>query len=140
MKELQSPCKECAFRRDITPGALGGSPVETYIGQAFGPFQIPCHKACNFSDPNCKQASMQVQQCAGVAVFRSNLGIAHIMPDGLHSLPADKVTVFSDPAEFIAHHLQISRYEALIILSVYTPQKMMVDQLSRCDNILVEKK
>ena len=41
MNQHTKPCKTCPFRRDCTPGELGGSSVETFIGQAFGAFHIP---------------------------------------------------------------------------------------------------
>lgn len=107
MKNLPAPCKECAFRRDISPGALGGSSPLVYIGQTHAPFQIPCHKACDFSDPNWREASMEVSQCAGSAVFRANLGIRNL-PEALQRLPQDHNTVFSSAAEFLAHHQKIS--------------------------------
>ena len=106
MSVRKEPCHECAFLRTCPPGLLGGSPVETYIGQALGPFSVPCHLQTDFRDPEWKDKAWDVQQCGGLAVFRTNIGIADRMPDALPCLPASS-DVFATMAEFVAHHLQI---------------------------------
>jgi len=136
MKNLSAPCKECAFRRDSEPGYLGGSPVETFVGQVFGPFVIPCHCACDFEDPSWKDKVFETPQCAGTAIFRANLDLDRTLPPQLHQLPSDHKLVFTNPAEFMAHHKGIGVAEAEQILK--TPGSTIVDlrdaQLSRADN------
>src|SRR5688572_32839375 len=109
MNQHESPCRECCFRRDIEPGNLGGSPVETYVGQSLLPFWVPCHCSRNYagkaSDVN------EVTQCAGLAIFRSNIGVRPVR--GLLSLPRDTELVFSTLADFYSHHKRISRIEAV---------------------------
>jgi hypothetical protein len=128
MSHCIKPCKGCPFRRDITPGALGGGVVETYIGQAFGPFVLPCHSASDY-DPRTTTAADP--QCAGAAIFRANVGVAGLMPKGIHSLPADPVAVFADAAEFIAHHTGADPYTVEAVLEHYTPQQMLAAELRR---------
>lgn len=103
-KDCKKPCNDCAFRRSSVPGKLGGSPVETYIGQTIGPFYIPCHLHYDSSGENWKQNAMNAPQCAGSQVFRANAfpNLGH--PASIKSLPADHENVFSTPAEFISHH------------------------------------
>lgn len=108
MSNVKTPCPSCAFRRDITPGALGGSTPETFIGQAHGPFQIPCHT--HYGERSYSEVHAQceaIPQCAGAAIYRANVGVAEALPEQLHQLPADKQLVFASPAEFIAHHQRV---------------------------------
>lgn len=110
MKQHTKPCSTCPFRRDSTPGELGGSPVETFIGQTFGAFWIPCHECIDYSDPNWRE-QYEKGQCAGTAIYRANCHPANRPPE-LLKLPADTELVFSTPAEFMAHHLRITVDEA----------------------------
>jgi hypothetical protein len=105
---VKTPCPGCAFRRDITPGALGGGTPEQFIGQAHGPFQIPCH--AHYGERSYSEVHAEceeIPQCAGAAIYRANVGVAEALPAQLHKLPADKENVFATPAEFIAHHHQV---------------------------------
>jgi hypothetical protein len=114
MNQHTTPCAECPFRRDIKPGLLGGSPVETYIGQSVLPFWLPCH-----CDKNYERKTSQfkkVTQCAGTAIFRANIGVGQLMPDSLLSLPADREKVFGTMAEFVAHHKKIALGKAMVFL------------------------
>lgn len=111
-KNPSKPCNECAFRRDSEPGFLGGSPPEMFLGQSVGPFVVPCHCHCDFDDPTWKDKIGQTPQCAGLAIYRANIDSARFLPDALHKLPADHDLVFSTPAEFLAHHKQITLAEA----------------------------
>lgn len=104
----ETPCAECPFARHVTPGKLGGSPIEVYIGQAYGPFYLPWHSDY---EPDSRErfdkGGAQVRQCAGAAIFRSNIGVAELMPDGMHQLPKDTEKVFATRGEFIAHHSEV---------------------------------
>lgn len=112
MKQHASPCSECPFARTIKPGELGGSPPETYVGQAVLPFFLPCHCSQNYAGKETRFSD--VTQCAGAAIFRTNMGI--ITPPPLLSLPRDTERVFSTLADFYSHHKQISRIDAAITL------------------------
>lgn len=116
-----NPCKECPWSRKTRPGALGGSPAEVYVGQVVLPFWLPCHSSANYrgkaSDVN------EVTQCVGAATFRTHLGLTHPqIPDALMLLPANHERVFSNLAEFYAHHKKISLAQAHEIL---TPAMVM---------------
>lgn len=101
--KLKAPCQECPFRRSIAPGALGGSDAIVYVGQAAGPFWIPCHMAIDFNDPNWK-TNYETPQCGGAAIFRANCGFAERQPAVMLQMAADTETVFASPEELVAHH------------------------------------
>lgn len=125
------PCKQCAFRRDIEPGALGGSEPEVYIGQTNGPFYIPCHCHYTSDTPNWKAQAMQAPQCAGSRVFRAN--IENTNHPSLLGLEANHELVFSSAAEFIAHHRQISIEQANDQLAKYPPDLLTQIELSKAE-------
>lgn len=135
VKDLTKPCKECAFARTSTPGELGGSEAEVYIGQTHGPFYIPCHMTYELGDPNLRENLHCTGGCAGSAVFRANLGIDTLMPAGINRLPADHEAVFSTPAEFIAHHKRISIEDAERYLTWVTPAKLLRIELSKVEQV-----
>lgn len=130
-RDPKTPCKECAFRRDITPGALGGSAPEVYVGQTNGPFYIPCHCHYDSTDENWKEKAMQAPQCAGSRIYRANIG--SLMPESITGLPADPVKVFSSHAEFVAHHRGISLTEAVRRLAERTPDELTQIEISKQD-------
>lgn len=130
-RDPKVPCKECAFRRDITPGALGGSEPEVYVGQTNGPFYIPCHCHYDSDSDDWKDKAMQAPQCAGSRVYRANIGIE--THTSLLGLEADHEGVFSSHAEFIAHHRQISIEEANALLDLVSPNEMTLIEMSKVD-------
>jgi len=138
MKQHTKPCSTCPFSRDCVPGKLGGSPVETFIGQAFGAFHIPCHERIDYTDPNWRTACVRVSQCAGVSIYRSNCHPAE-RPDMLLVLPANTDLVFASPAEFMAHHLNISVREATARLYHYPPQQHWMDEMLKTEARLIKR-
>lgn len=126
MAQHTSPCSECCFRRDIKPGLLGGSPPQTYIGQTQGPFWIPCHCPADYADKDTEYGS---PECAGSAIYRANLGIDGVMPEGILKLPPDKEKCFSSHAEFLAHHTGCSLEIAEAFLKEFTPNEMLEAEL-----------
>jgi hypothetical protein len=106
---VANPCPECPFNRRVRPGALGGSPVSTYVGQIVGPFALACHMHIDFQDPAWREmtAYTQTPQCAGVAVLRANIGIDRMLPAALPRAKPNHVSVFADLAEFVAHHTRL---------------------------------
>lgn len=139
MKDLTSPCKECAFARTSIPGELGGSEAEVYIGQCYGPFYIPCHMTYELGDPNLREKLHCTGGCAGSAVFRANLGIDTLMPAGINRLPADHEAVFSTPAEFIAHHKRISLQDAMKLLAFKPPAELLMMEFKKAQVRLLNK-
>lgn len=104
------PCSGCPFSRSVQPSNLGGSSVEVYIGQINLPFWLPCHQSKNYQG---KLSSYdETEQCAGAAIMRSNLGMAHRMPDKLLFLPADKDVSFANISQFYQHHTGRTQSEA----------------------------
>lgn len=133
-KKLKKLCNACPFSRSVTPGALGGSDPAVYIGQGHGPFWLPCHKNCDFNDPEWK-TDTSVQQCAGAAIYRSNLNRENMMPKHLHKLPANSEYVFSTPAELYAHHKGISLEDAQEYLKRNPPNLLMMQEFHKVQNL-----
>lgn len=134
-KCLTSPCKDCPWSRSVRPGALGGSPAETFLGQVVGPFILPCHHDCDFSDPEGKLKVAKVTPCAGAAIFRANLHVSSSLPAVLQRLPPDTSLVFADGAEFLAHHKNISLKAARLQLSKVGLAELGQQQLQRSTNV-----
>tara|TARA_R110002020_G_scaffold470594_1_gene696625 strand:+ start:84 stop:506 length:423 start_codon:yes stop_codon:yes gene_type:complete len=105
-KNRKKPCKGCPFRRDnnLSGSTPGGSEPEVYLGQARGPFWLPCHQDKNYDGKNSNPT--KVGQCAGAAIFRSNTDTNKI-PKELVYLEKDTNLVFASPGEFLAHYKQI---------------------------------
>ena len=103
-KKIKKPCVSCPFRRvnDLGTDKPGGSEPEVYLGQARGPFWLPCHKDGEYQDKNSDPG--KVQQCAGAAIFRANTKRADLLPDQLLKLEVDHEEVFATEAEFYAHY------------------------------------
>jgi hypothetical protein len=138
VKHMAAPCGSCPFTRASKPGELGGSPVDIYIGQAYGPFVLPCHCACNFDDPNWKDKSLDTPQCAGAAIFRANIGVAPNLPDAIHALPADRERVFSNEEELVAHHVGISYGRAAALLTQTPPATLLRRELRKFQEMQAE--
>lgn len=117
MRCVAKVCPECPFSRAVEPGALGGSHPYKYIGQAIGPFVLPCHMHCNFEDPQWREKSFETPQCFGASTFRANIGVQALMPTQFPRVPQDTSTVFASAAEFLAHHTKLSLREAVAITS-----------------------
>lgn len=137
MTQHTHPCKTCPFRRDVETGTLGGSPVGTFIGQAYGAFWIPCHECIDYTDPNWKE-KYHANQCAGVAIYRANAHPAR-RPAALLNLPADVEKVFSSPEQFMAHHLRIPIKEALEKLKTTPPIRHWMNECARAGSVLIPK-
>lgn len=118
------PCGECPFSRTTKPGTLGGSSPMTYVGQAYGPFWLPCHSTHDYTCPEAR-LDPNNSQCAGAAIHRANIGRADLMPQPLLHLPPDCKRVFATQAEFLAHHLQLTVLEAEVILETTPPDQLM---------------
>lgn len=121
------PCSTCPFRKTVEPGATGGSDPTVFIGQAFGPFFLPCHSSPGYEEG---RRSTKHIQCAGAAIFRANCKVDKLMPKQLLSLPPDRELVFYGPHDFLAHHLQ-SEIKAWLILSITPPTTLLQMELSK---------
>jgi hypothetical protein len=87
----------------------------------------------DFRDPEWKENSWDVGQCAGAAIMRTHIGVAPIMPDALPCLPPAP-EVFKTLSEFVAHHKGLSLAQAHLELTVKPPRAHLNDQLKRPDN------
>ena len=125
-KKLKSPCGACPYSKSVIPGATGGSDPEVYVSQGHGPFWLPCHKTCDFSDPSWKE-NYQAQQCAGAAIYRANIERDSLMPAMMHKLPKND-KVFGSPGELYAHHKQITIEEAKLFLQNNSPDTLMIKE------------
>ena len=135
---VSTPCPTCPFRRTTKSGELGGSPVGTFIGQVNGPFWLPCHSCTNYSDPNWK-TDYSTPQCAGAAIFRSNVGWKGSAK--LATLPADRTLVFGSFQEFLAHHHPMTLNLAWLALGITTPDMLTKREMQRsgCNFVLTPK-
>ncbi len=135
-KQHETPCAACPFRRTTAPGcqtqgvSLGGSPSFTYIGQAHGPFWLPCHSTHNYKDPVARRDPSNLQ-CAGAAIYRANTERDKQLPPSLLHLPKDVNAVFASPVEFLAHHEDIPITKAEEFLTRFTPDLLLKHELSR---------
>lgn len=126
------PCRECPFARWVKPGGTGGSDPRRFIGQALGHFWLPCHMAPGYWDNKDKPNNHElIPQCAGAAIYRTNVGVADRFPATFLHAAADTEAVFASHAELLAHHLQVSRQEAEILLEFHTPEACLLDELRR---------
>lgn len=131
-----APCNECPFRRVSTPGYIGKNvTAAVYVGQAAGPFWLPCHKEEQYNLQNPMESMNrvdQIAQCAGAAHYRANTGVAVLMPNEIHHLPPDRDKVFATPAELLAHHDQVTIEEAEEQLRKTPVTELLAIELAKC--------
>lgn len=126
---MARPCPECPFSRAIDPERTG-APADVYIGQAHGPFFLPCHMDPKYGGPG--SMCVDAVQCGGAAVYRANVGWPEEkMPDWMHRLPPDHAAVFSSPEELLAHHAGVSPGVARLALTVLTPLQLARRELAQ---------
>lgn len=85
-------CSDCPWSRKALNGWLGGVPAESWIRAAHSDTVVDCHV-------------LRGQQCAGIAIYRTNVCKSSQPP--MLKLPKDSVTVFSSPMEFLDHHSRL---------------------------------
>lgn len=129
--KLNKPCSGCPFaRKNTQKGAEpGGSKVGVYFGQAFGPFWLPCHMDKNYADK--ESDPKRVNQCAGAAIFRANMGYDKRMPEQILKLPANHELVFSNPAEMAAHYTKMPMAPLAEALTEETIYQLFLTELSK---------
>lgn len=89
-RQHTEPCSDCPWTRDALNGWLGGATIDDWLRTAHADARVPCHVVDN-------------QQCAGLAIYRTNVGKSPRDASALR-LPADRGKVFATPMEFRAHH------------------------------------
>lgn len=130
------PCKTCPFTRQVPPGALGGATPEALLGQAAGPFWLPCHERQDLKNEAKRKRDTAVPQCVGAALFRREIRVDVRMPTGLlnardcvENKSAELYSVFDNPERFLAHHKQVSLLQAAVQLTAITP----LEELTRIE-------
>jgi len=88
-RQHNTPCSDCPWRRDSLPGWLGGTEVKDFLLLGHRDEKYNCHVIVN-------------QQCAGLAIYKSNT-CKRVDPP-LLKLPKDTTKVFATPMEFLQHH------------------------------------
>lgn len=83
-----TPCSDCPWSRKALNGWLGGASIDDWLRTAHSDHRVDCH-------------ALQGAQCAGLAIYRSNVAKS-VMP-GVLKLPKDIVKVFGY-GEFRTHH------------------------------------
>lgn len=101
----RKPCSECPWVRTCAPGWLGPFDADTWLEAAHSDAPIACHTTIVTTDEKGVGSweDPHIKQCAGAAIFRSNVFKSPRDPAVL-VLPADKELVFSWNDEFREHH------------------------------------
>ncbi len=95
----RTPCFDCPWLRTSTPGWLGPYDAETWYHMAHGEVPIACHLTITETEDWNDEG---VEQCAGVAIYRSNV-LKSPRDPAIATLPADTNLVFGH-GEFVEHH------------------------------------
>jgi len=129
-KKLKKPCGECPFTRvnGLSKPYPGNNKPEVYLGQARGPFWLPCHCDKNYAEKESNPAT--VTECAGASIFRANTGPRYKLPAELLALEADHDLVFSNEAQFFAHYYGITEEHAQSLLTEQTLDQLMKKEMS----------
>lgn len=96
----------CPFKRENTNEKPypGGSHPFVYLGQARGPFWLPCHEDKNYEGKGSNPET--VSQCRGAAIFRANCNTGYERPSSLLKLEPDTENVFANEIEFFMHYIE----------------------------------
>lgn len=120
------PCDGCPYARATPPGQLRGVDVRRFIGQAIGPFLLPCH---GYADRKGWSLDPSKPQCAGAAMYRDLVGVAHKMPPALSREKGDPELVFANAVEFLAHHENMTLDEAERDLRRLSPEAILLVEM-----------
>lgn len=131
----RKPCRECPFTRSIAPGFTGGADPAVFVGQAVGPFLLPCHMDTRYAE---ERHSPELVQCAGAAIYRANIGAADRLPGAMLRCSPDPAAVFTSPAELLAHHRQVALEDAEAELQRTPPGVLLERELARSGVVVVE--
>lgn len=110
---MSRTCKTCPFNRATEPieENLGGSSVETYVGQITGPFWLPCHEDPLYNGTANNMGEVKI--CRGAAKLRSKLSHADMFKHALIAAQHDTHNeVYDSIAEFYGAYKGISEAEA----------------------------
>ncbi len=88
------------------PGWLGAGTPQSFIVEISLERPLPCHLSIDYEEPGWLErwnASEIGKICAGALILSRNMGKLPRDPK-FPRMPSDKVLVFSNHLEFIAHH------------------------------------
>jgi hypothetical protein len=132
-KEIKKACGGCPFKRinnNEKPNPGGSSPL-VYLGQARGPFWLPCHNDKSYEGKD--SSPSKVSQCAGASIFRTNCKGKYRMPKELLSLPEDPEMVFANEIEFFSYYTGLSIADTSVLLDEDTLDKLMYLELNKVE-------
>lgn len=129
-------CGGCPFKRNNTPCSTdtdpskpGGSHPFVYLGQARGPFWLPCHQDKNYEGTGSNTET--VGQCRGAAIFRANCDDGYQRPEPLLKLEKNTEDVFANEAEFASHYLggPVQQWEKVLVKPML--DNLMVNEITK---------
>lgn len=124
----EKPCTGCPFSRTGVYEKNAVDPLRL-VGQSHGPFLLPCHQEPGYQEE--RQGEVYAKaQCAGAAIFRSNIGLGVKFPKSFHILPADTAAVVATPAELVSKHYGIPLESAEEMLKDTPPDWLLKQELS----------
>lgn len=103
------PCRECPFRRASPNGYLGAATPENFINSTLiTEVGMPCHLTVDYEDRDWRKTmETESQLCRGSLIFLRNSCKLPRTPEyaaAVQETAADRANVFSNAAEFLAHH------------------------------------
>lgn len=102
LKDLKKPCEACPFRKESAPGWTGNATPEEFLDTTMCDRTMPCHLTVDYENPYWEDDLDLSQQCAGAAIFFTNICKLSRDPDRL-KLPADS-SVFGTLQKYLLHH------------------------------------
>lgn len=100
----KTPCIECPWRKDATPGWLGPHTAEEWVRGAHGEGAIACHRTIQRGSGEAEWNDPGLRQCAGAAQFRANVFKQPRDPNIAVADKRDDSLVFGTNSEFLEHH------------------------------------
>lgn len=99
-RQHQAPCSDCPWARKAIKGWTGPNSAQAWLRTAHDYWhRIACHTRLIFGS-----AERGHWECAGAAIYRANVHVIRYEEKKLLVLPANKISVFATPNEFLAHH------------------------------------
>jgi hypothetical protein len=133
-------CNECPFSKSnilSKEKQLGGAAATVYIGQAQGPFVLPCHKHPKYDGKNTNYE--EVIQCSGAAQFRANIGVSDRMPDQLLKLPKSN-DVFESREKFLAYYLDTTEDFINLMFTEQDYKNMLIKEIQDANAKIINLK
>lgn len=105
-QQHHTPCAQCPWRKTSAPGWLGASTPLQFLAQAESEIKMPCHCAVDYESKDWPAQVKRAPRCAGHATYlrnRCKVPRDRQLAAFVASVERDPA-VFSNPAEFVAHH------------------------------------